>query len=159
MVMAIESTLEQNPEFSYHYYNGTERREFIKQHMSPTILACYDKLIPGAYKADLFRYSVVFTHGGCYTDIGFVFLRPLREALLPDDNFVSSADGLPPNVEINSAFFCAVKGHHILNITIHKLANQVGKSNYGDDMLDISGPWMLRKGFQAYHNNESMVLQ
>ena len=121
--------------------------------MSPTILACYDKLIPGAYKADLFRYSVVFTHGGCYTDIGFVFLRPLREALLPDDNFVSTADGLLSNVEVNSAFFCAVKGHSILNLTIHKLVDRVGHSIYGSDMLDISGPFILRKGFQAYYNN------
>ena len=78
MVMAIESMVEQNPEYAYQYYNGTERREFLKENMSPSILACYDKLIPNAYKADLFRYSIVYTHGGCYADIGFVFVRPLR---------------------------------------------------------------------------------
>lgn len=75
--------------------------------MGPTILACYDKLIPNAYKADLFRYSAILTHGGCYSDIGFVFVRPLRDVLWSNDTFISTSDGLDLSAKINSAFFCA----------------------------------------------------
>lgn len=62
--------------------------------MGPTVLACYEKLIPKAYKADLFRYSVVYMKGGCYFDIGFVFVGHLRDSLLPTDAFVSTPDSV-----------------------------------------------------------------
>jgi len=160
MVMAIESTLEQNPEYSYRYYNGSERRQFIKDNMSPTVLDCYEKLIPGAFKADLFRYSIVYIHGGCYADIGFVFVRSLRDALHSEDQFISTPDGLSPLViNLNSAFFCATPKHPILDLTIRRLVYQVSHSYYGEDMLDISGPWTFRRGFSSYFNKDFMVLE
>lgn len=75
--------------------------------MGPTVLACYDRLVPNAYKADLFRYSVVLTYGGCYADIGFVFVRPLREVIWSNDTFLSTSDGLGNPSNVNTAFFCA----------------------------------------------------
>jgi mannosyltransferase OCH1-like enzyme len=30
MVLAMESVIEQNPEYEFHYYNGTQRRGIIK---------------------------------------------------------------------------------------------------------------------------------
>lgn len=33
MVMAVESTIEANPEYEYRFYNSKERREFIKANM------------------------------------------------------------------------------------------------------------------------------
>jgi mannosyltransferase OCH1-like enzyme len=81
MLLAIETTLEHNPEYGYRYYNGTERRNFVRDKMGPIVLACYDKLIPNAFKADLFRYSAIYTLGGCYTDIGFIFVGHLRDVI------------------------------------------------------------------------------
>jgi mannosyltransferase OCH1-like enzyme len=57
--------------------------------MGKTVLACYDKLNPNAFKADLFRYSVVYTYGGCYLDIGIVAVANLR-------NFIRATDTLCP---------------------------------------------------------------
>lgn len=159
MVLAIESTIEQNPEYQYHFFNGTERREFLKQHMGPTVLACYDKLIPKAYKADLFRYSAVFTHGGCYADIGFIFTRPLRNVIRSDDIFISTADGLLPRVSLNSAFFCTTAGNPLLKLTIQNLVQNVAESKYGNDMLDISGPELFKQSFRKYFNNEQLLLE
>jgi mannosyltransferase OCH1-like enzyme len=60
--------------------------------MSPIVVATYDKLIPNAYKADIFRYSVVYINGGCYIDIGAIAINHLRDSIYPTDSFVTSND-------------------------------------------------------------------
>jgi mannosyltransferase OCH1-like enzyme len=119
MVMAIDTIIEKNPEYSYRYYNGTERRDFLVKHMSAVVVAAYDKLIPRAFKADLFRYSAVYVEGGCYMDISFIFVDHLRYSIHPNDTFISTPDGYFPDFDLNSAFFCASVRHPILLATIH----------------------------------------
>lgn len=91
-LFAIETVVERNPEYEYRYYNATERREFLETHMSSAVVAASDKLIPNAYKADIFRYSAVYVNGGCYLDIGTVMLGHLQSVVRPTDAFVSSVD-------------------------------------------------------------------
>lgn len=126
--------------------------------MGKTVLACYDKLVPNAYKADLWRYSVVYTYGGCYLDIGVIGVAHLRDVLRPDDIFVSTPDGLPPHVNVNAATFCAQAKSPILDVAIRRLVKRVANSQYGHDMLDITGPWIIRKGFTSFFNDPSLEI-
>ena len=41
------------------YFNDRACKNFIKQYFGPNIVKAYNKLIPGAYKADLWRYCVL----------------------------------------------------------------------------------------------------
>ena len=86
--------------------------------MGKTVLACYDKLNPNAFKADLFRYSVVYTYGGCYLDIGIVAVANLRSFIRATDTFVSTPDGLPPHVNLNAATFCSTAKNPILDVAM-----------------------------------------
>lgn len=61
----------QNPEFKYYLYDDTECREFIKKNFDKDVLNAFDTLIPGAYKADLWRYCILYKNGGIYLDIKF----------------------------------------------------------------------------------------
>lgn len=126
--------------------------------MGSTILACYDKLIPNAFKADLFRYSVVYTYGGCYFDIGIISVVHLRNVLRSEDEFVSTPDGLPPHVNLNAATFCSTAKNPILDVAIRRLVKRVANSQYGHDMLDITGPWILRKGFSTFFKDPSLEI-
>jgi mannosyltransferase OCH1-like enzyme len=53
--------------------------------MGDRYLNVYDALLPPAFKADVWRYSVVYHYGGCYTDAGSITTRPLIEMLKPTD--------------------------------------------------------------------------
>jgi mannosyltransferase OCH1-like enzyme len=48
-----------HPRFTYHLFDDNDCREFIKDNFSSEVLWAFDKLIPGAYKADLWRYCMV----------------------------------------------------------------------------------------------------
>lgn len=91
--------------------------------MGERYLNVYDTLRPPAYKADVFRYSVIYHYGGCYMDAGSYTVRPLVEFLRPADEFVSSDDSNGNG--LNSAFFCAVKGHRVLQYAIENIFQAV----------------------------------
>lgn len=60
-----------NPEFEHHLYDDDMCREFIKNNFDKNVLNAFDTLIPGAYKADLWRYCALYINGGIYLDIKF----------------------------------------------------------------------------------------
>ena len=60
-----------NPEFKYYLYDDNDCREFIKKNFDKDVLDTFDTLIPGAYKADLWRYCILYKNGGIYLDIKF----------------------------------------------------------------------------------------
>jgi mannosyltransferase OCH1-like enzyme len=65
-----------NPEFEHHLFDENECREFIKNNFEEDVLNAYDKLVPCAYKCDLWRYCVLYITGGVYLDIKYnIFLR------------------------------------------------------------------------------------
>ena len=64
----------------YYLYNDADCRAFIQSAFPPDVVAAYDRLIPTAFKADLWRYCVLYKYGGVYLDIKYRTQGPtLRE--------------------------------------------------------------------------------
>lgn len=71
MKECVENMKKNNPEFTFHLFDDNECREFIKNNFDNDVLYAFDKLVPGAYKADLWRYCILYKKGGIYLDIKF----------------------------------------------------------------------------------------
>ena len=74
----FDDTLKLNNSYKLYYFDDSECEKFL-QNFSERALKAYKKIIPGAYKADLFRYCFLYKYGGCYSDIGHVMLKPFDE--------------------------------------------------------------------------------
>jgi hypothetical protein len=72
MKRCVDKLKKMNPEFQHHLFDDADCREFIKNNYESNVLEAYDSLIPGAYKADLWRYCILYKNGGIYLDIKFV---------------------------------------------------------------------------------------
>ena len=60
-----------------HYlFNDADCRAFIINEYPPDVLTAYDRLIPTAFKADLWRYCVLYKYGGVYLDIKLAGVSP-----------------------------------------------------------------------------------
>jgi inositol phosphorylceramide mannosyltransferase catalytic subunit len=57
--------------WDYRYVTGSERRMFIQEYF-PQYLYLYDHIGPGIYKADFWRYLVLYQFGGLYADMDSV---------------------------------------------------------------------------------------
>ena len=71
MRKSVNKLIKNNPEFTHYLYDDDDCRKFIKNNFPSNVVNAFDKLIPGAYKADLWRYCVLYIHGGIYLDIKY----------------------------------------------------------------------------------------
>lgn len=86
MTECVERLKTTNPEFDHYLYDDADCRTFIKENYETNILEAYDQLIPGAYKADLWRYCILYKTGGIYLDIKFQCEPGFSLLELTDDN-------------------------------------------------------------------------
>lgn len=150
MLQATNSIQMSNPKFKYCLYDDDDCREFIKYNFDSDVLYAYDSLIPGAYKADLWRYCILYKEGGIYVDIkyapvnGFKFIN-LTEA----EHWVLDADGYG----IYNAFIVSKPGNPILLAAIRQIVENVKNKFYGANCLEPTGPQLLSKYFNESQKN------
>jgi hypothetical protein len=136
----VELLKAQNPRFNHHLFDDNDCREFIKNHFKPDVLQAYDSLIPGAYKADLWRYCVLFIHGGIYMDIKYMPLNEFRFInLIEKEHLVSDTD----NINIYNALMVCLPKNEILFKCIRRIVENVANKFYGNNYLDPTGPGLL----------------
>jgi mannosyltransferase OCH1-like enzyme len=78
--------------WEYKFYSDAQAVDFLSIHFPPEVLEAYNALIPGAFKADLFRYCVLLIHGGFYADIDIQLETSLDSAIAPDIGFMVPMD-------------------------------------------------------------------
>ena len=88
MTACVSKLKRDNPEFEHRLYDDADCRAFIKDNFTEDVLDAYDRLIPGAYKADLWRYCVLYVTGGVYLDIKFQCEPGLMELTKEPETFV-----------------------------------------------------------------------
>ncbi len=141
MKEAVDNIKKNNPKFEHHLFDDNDCRIFIKQNFSNEVLKAYDSLIPGAYKADLWRYCVLYIHGGIYMDIKFKCVNGFKLIELTEQNhFVK--DRQPP-LSIYNALLACQKNHPFLLMAINKIVENVENKFYGANPLYPTGPQML----------------
>ena len=140
MFNAVQKIKRNNPRFHYKLYDDNDCRELIKKYFRPDVLDAYDRLIPGAYKADLWRYCVLFIYGGIYLDIkyapykGFNFIN-----LCESEHYVLDADG----AGIYNALMVSLPGNQTLYKAIRQIVENVQNKYYGNCCLTPTGPKLL----------------
>lgn len=147
MFVATGTVLSKNPNYDYMYFNNVRAREYIEEHYPQNVLDAYDVLIPGAYKADLFRYCVLYITGGVYIDMGMIMLCPLDEIIDSEDTFISPEDNDMGG--IYNAFICCEPGCPIIGEAIRLAIANIEARNYTHNPLGITGPLLLAKAFTS----------
>ena len=149
MLENVESLKKQNPRFEHYLFDDNDCREFIKNNFDEQVLNAYDTLIPGAYKADLWRYCVLYIHGGIYMDIKLNCINGFKLIELTEKNhYVKDRVGL---LSIYNALMACQKGSPLLWKAIYKVVMNVNKRFYGSNPLEPTGPIML--GSIVLNNN------
>ena len=145
-----------NPRFNYYLYDDNECYEFIKNNYDGSVLNAYNRLIPGAYKADLWRYCVLYKKGGIYLDIKYVPINNFRFINLMDsEHFVFDID----NVGIYNALMVCKPGNELLLKAINKIVENVNNRFYGDNFLEPTGPIMLKKLIENHNISVNIDLK
>lgn len=101
----------------------------------------YNKLKPGAFKADLFRYCVLEKYGGCYSDIGHIMHIPF-DSICEKNKLILVKERFFGNRQygIHNALMCAVPHHPYMVKLVEECIKNIETGHYGYDSLCITGP-------------------
>ena len=144
MYQAIKYIKINNPGFKHFLFDDNDCREFIKNNFDTSVLNAYDKLIPGAYKADLWRYCILYKMGGIYMDIKYIPINNFKLInLLEQEHWVLDNGG----GGIYNALMVCKPNNEILLKSINQIVKNVTNRFYGNGFLDPTGPGLLAKYF------------
>jgi mannosyltransferase OCH1-like enzyme len=132
----------ENPEFTFHLFDNNDCQQFIKNHFTVDVLNAYNTLIPGAYKADLWRCCVLYVYGGIYMDIKLLTVNNFKLIeLTSKEHFVKDR----PLNSIYNAFMVCKPYNILLKRTIIMITINVKQKYYGLSPLDPTGPLLMGK--------------
>ncbi len=140
---------EENPGYKVKYYDDNMCRNFIKNNFDTKVLRAYDSLNPGSYKADMFRYCILYIKGGIYGDLSQQYLVPLNKLVDRNrDKLVLVADSFDIfcfKSGIQISFMAAVPKLSVFKDAINTITYNVKRKYYGCSILSPTGPNLFRK--------------
>lgn len=145
----IQEWIKLNPDWELHLYSDDDCIQFIQSHFDNDVFEAYTNLYPTAYKADLFRYCVLYLYGGVYSDVKIVPLQPIAHILSEDIDFLSVKDRFSKGLEFDGyifqTFLCAKPYHPFFKKSIDLIVENSKNNNYGNDPLSPTGPGLIAK--------------
>lgn len=84
-----------NPDWEHRIYDHDDRIKYIKEHYGNEMLTYYERINSeyGAARADLFRYLLLYKHGGVYLDIKSTVTAPFNEVIQESDRYIITNSG------------------------------------------------------------------
>ena len=148
-----------NPEFDIYLYDDQDRINFIKDNFDPDVLEAYNSLIPGAFRADLWRYCIIYKYGGIYIDIKYHTHIPLIELIKESEyTFVNTDSGLCTDSydgkEIQITFFISSPNNKIFLDSINEIVTKTKNKDYGQNRIDITGPCVLTRNINKIYGKD-----
>jgi mannosyltransferase OCH1-like enzyme len=152
MKKCVDKLKKDNPEFKHYLFNDEECYDYIKNAYDSDVVNAFDTFIPGAFKADLFRYCILYKEGGIYIDIKFNTINQFKLIDFVDkEYFVKDLDRSGEG--IYNAFMVCKAGNPILKKCIDKIVENVKNRYYGPSVFSVTGPTLMKQFFSKDQMN------
>ena len=145
--MINEELEKQNPGWKVKFYNDKESLNFLKNNFQnerpifkKNVITAYNTLIPGAYKADLWRLCIIYQYGGVYMDASSRFITSINKIFDLNKTFNIALDNSNKGSGLQIAFFAAIKNHPFLKLYITQILLNIKNKYYGKNSLFPTGP-------------------
>ena len=145
----LRETMDENPGYEQRYFSNEDAIDFLRSHCDRHVIEAFERVVPGAFKADIFRYAFMYHVGGVYSDLTQAFLVPLRELVRRDDTLVLVQDRyardalLRPRAGIQISFMAGVPGLAIFKDALDMAVSNVLAGNYSSNPLAVTGPTLF----------------
>ena len=156
----IQLWIKNNSDWELHLYDDQQVLEFLKANFDKDVVEAYNNIYPKAYKADLFRYCILYIYGGVYSDVKNVPLQPISNILSEDVDFISVKDRYLKDFEFDGyifqAFLCSKSKHPFFKKVIEMIVENSRNSYYGNDPLSPTGPNLLGRAVNICLNKPDL---
>ena len=161
MNRCVEHLKKNHPNFEHNLFDDDECKIFIQNHFPVEVLIAYESLIPGAYKADLWKLCILYIYGGIYIDIKLQFCNNYNLTYLIDkEQFVFDGTYLDNDIQrtsIYNALMICQQNNPILLKTIIQIVYNISNNYYGHSPYCVTGPQLVGKIYDNEHKNKPYI--
>ncbi|VBB18282.1 glycosyltransferase [Yasminevirus sp. GU-2018] len=126
------------PYLTYLFFDDDDCVKFIREDY-PRLIHVYNKIRPGAFKADMFRALYAYKNGGVYFDCKQSLFASIKTALSKKRMLVKD---IPVDHVYNGTFYIQPRDEIFRDYLVLMIKN-VHMSLYGENPLDVTGPRTL----------------
>ncbi len=148
MKESIELLKKVNDDCTIYIFDKDQRLNFIKKYFKKEVVDAYNSLKPGAFKADLWRYCILYKFGGIYQDIKMQPINGFKYSELLKNNkeyYVRDYDISGRGI-YNAVLICKPKNQILLK-SINQIIENCKNKYYGKSTLYPTGPMLLKSYF------------
>ena len=130
--------------FNLNYFDDDSCNDYIEKNFSKKIFQAYNLIKPQAYKADFWRYCILYLNGGIYSDLLQKFFINFENILNLEQDIILTRDQKNSGVSGYKYLLWHSKKSLFLEFIINALVNKIHSKNYGKNQ-DFSGPHFFLK--------------
>lgn len=156
MQQNIDRLRQLNPEFTFHLYTDEDCLTFIQKHFTLDVGEAFQALLPGAYKADLWRLCILYVYGGYYMDIKLSPLKKFRLIELSENEHYV-LDRPKYSLHIYNALMICKANNPFLFQCIREIVHHVKIKYYGISILSPTGPELLGRIASSHKLNIDLI--
>jgi len=142
MKLAVDRMKKRHPRFEHFLFDDDDCRNFIAENFDGNVLNAFDNIIPGAYKADLWRYCVLYINGGIYLDIKYNCINTFHFIELTEKEHWVFDIG---KHNIYNALIAVKPRNEICLKCINQIVSNVNNKYYGTSCVDPTGPGLVAR--------------
>ena len=134
----------------YHFMSDIDIEKFIRNNFSDAIYYVFISLPLGVMRADLWRYCVLYKHGGIYSDIDSVLLLPISKWTIGKSDKIII--GLENDIHFCQWTIVSSPGHPILKMVIDMVVTEFQNGidiNYEHFVHKHTGPGIWTKAINT----------
>jgi mannosyltransferase OCH1-like enzyme len=148
MKETIELLKKVNNDCNIYIFDKDDRVNFIKKYFIKEVINAYNSLIPGPYKADLWRYCILYKYGGIYQDIKMQPINGFKysQLLLNDKEYYIRDHDMSGRGIYNAVLICKPRNQILLKC-INKIIDNIKNKYYGMSSLYPTGPMLMKNFF------------
>lgn len=150
---ACKSWWEKNNNYLYRFYDDEMCRSFIRSNFEKDLLKCYDIAPSGAFRADIWRYCILYLHGGVYADVDTVCKIKMDTLINNNDQFIIGHDAIKS--KLFNGFICSVKKHPVIENILQEIPKNLHNKK-SEDLItdkfiwyDATGPGGIAKSVSS----------
>lgn len=142
MKLSVDRMKRRHPRFEHFLFDDNDCRNFISENFDGPVLNAFDNIIPGAYKADLWRYCVLYINGGIYLDIKYNCINTFHFIELTEKEHWVFDIG---KKNIYNALIAVKPKNETCLKCINQIVYNVNNKYYGESCVDPTGPGLVSR--------------
>jgi len=151
MYEAIQTWKDVNPEYEHRYMDDFQAKEFIYENFGQEWLDIFNSLPVGVMRGDLWRYMIIYIHGGVYADLDTHCKEPINVWLKDEYEMIVCPEN---NIHYCQWTFAAAPKHPVIKSVLDYIKENIKNPNYDQDHFvhKYTGPGAWTSGISRALN-------